>query len=149
LRLRQPTGKFAYVTSLTDETVSGYSIDHKSGALTPVSASALATGGEPIGIAVDPNGKFTYVTNNSSNTVSGYRVDPLTGSLTPLPGSPFGVAAGPYAVAIDPTAQFAYVTNTVPNTISAYLIDCDGYLTLVSGSSLPTGATPVAIAITK
>jgi hypothetical protein len=46
-------------------------------------------------------------------------------------------------------AQFAYATNVVDNTVSAYIIDCDGYLSPVSGSPFPTGAAPGSIAITK
>jgi len=41
------------------------------------------------------------------------------------------------------------VTNGLDNTVSAYIIDCDGYLSPISGSPFPTGGLPFAIAITK
>jgi 6-phosphogluconolactonase len=52
--------QFAYVANLADNTVSGYSIDRKTGALTAVPGSPFVTGGGAV--AVDPTGRFAYVT---------------------------------------------------------------------------------------
>ena len=92
--------QFAYVANINDNTVSGYSIDRKTGALTPVPGSPFATGILPFSVAVDPMAQFAYVTNRNSNTVSGYSIDRKTGALTPVPGSPFPTGDFPVSVAI-------------------------------------------------
>ena len=58
-----PTGKFAYVTNENGMTVSAYTINATSGALTPVAGSPFGTGNGPSAVAVDPTGRFAYVTN--------------------------------------------------------------------------------------
>jgi 6-phosphogluconolactonase (cycloisomerase 2 family) len=83
-------------------TVSGFSIDRKTGALTPVPGSPFAAGGNPRSVAVDPTAQFVYVTNERDNTVSGYSIDRKTGALTPVPGSPFAAGNTPISVAITP-----------------------------------------------
>src|SRR5206468_1456463 len=93
-----PTGKFAYVTNSGthgDNTVSGYTINATTGALTPIPGSPFAAGLNPLFVVVDPTGKFAYVTNFSDNTVSGYTID-ATGALTPIPGSPFATGGNPF-----------------------------------------------------
>ena len=47
--------QFAYVANVLDNTVSGYSIDHKTGALTPVPGSPFATGRFPSSVAITRN----------------------------------------------------------------------------------------------
>jgi 6-phosphogluconolactonase len=94
-----PTGKFAYVTNLDDNTVSGYSIDHKTGALTPLPGSPFGAGTDPNSIAIAPSAQFAYVTNSLDNTVSAYTID-CDGYLAPIAGSPFPTGALPFAIAI-------------------------------------------------
>src|SRR6202011_1547651 len=86
-----PSGKFAYVVNEGDNTVSGYTINATTGALTPIAGSPFAgtAGTYPQPVAVDPSGKFAYVANSSSTTVSGYTINATTGALTPVAGSPF------------------------------------------------------------
>ena len=64
-----PNSKFAYVANFFDGTVSGYSVDPKTGVLTQVPASP-PTGSMPRSVAVDITGQFVYVTNSGSNNVS-------------------------------------------------------------------------------
>jgi 6-phosphogluconolactonase len=104
--LAAPTARFVYVLNLSlniypsPGIISAYSIDNKTGALTPVPGSPFATGFYPLEVAVDPTAKFTYVTNLNSNTVSGYSIDRKTGDLTPVPGSPFATGRFPWSIAI-------------------------------------------------
>ena len=150
--------QFVYVANLADNTVSGYRIHRKTGALTPIPGSPFATGFSPYSVAVDPTGQFAYVANESienyragrPGTVSGYSIDRKTGALTPVPGSPFAGGDVPRSVTVDPTGQFAYVTNVYSNTISGYSIDRKtGALTLVSGSPFAAERGPVSLAITR
>jgi DNA-binding beta-propeller fold protein YncE len=100
-----PTGKFAYVTTLLPDNVSAYSIG-ANGVLTPVPGSPFAAGIAPVYVAVDPTGKFAYVTNLFDNNVSAYSIG-ANGALTPVPGSPFAAGIGPFGVAITPLVPFA------------------------------------------
>jgi 6-phosphogluconolactonase len=93
------------VTNNDADTVSGYNIDDKTGALTPVPGSQFSTGRVPLGIAVDPLGRFAYVANSNDNTVSGYRIDAKTGVLIPVEGLPFPAGNTPLSVAVDPKAS--------------------------------------------
>src|SRR6202023_734079 len=82
-----------------DNTVSGYTINPTTGALTLIAASPFAAGNTPVFVAVDPSGKFAYVANNGDNTVSGYTINLTTEALT-LIASPFPAGSFPTYLAI-------------------------------------------------
>ncbi len=104
-------GRFAYVANETSNTISAFSIDAATGALTPVAGSPFAsTGTTPVAVTVDPNGTYLYVANNGSNNVSVFSIDNATGALTSA-GDPIGAGAAPFAVLVDPSNQFLYVAN--------------------------------------
>jgi len=139
--------QYAYVTNARSDTVSAYSIDASSGAMTPVPGSPFAAENQPNTVAVNPAGTFAYVANggasvkNGPGTVSAYRVDAATGALTPIPGSPFAAGRYPSSIAVHPAGTFVYVTNGYDNTISAYSIHAaTGALTPIPGS--PFAGTP-------
>ena len=115
--------------------VSGYSIDPTTGALTLLPSSPFATGSEPSSVAVDPFNKFVFVANQGSNNVSAFTINSTTGALTPVPGSPFAAGTSPDWLVVDPSGNYLYVANFASNNISAYTIDSGtGVLTPVSGS---------------
>ena len=63
--------QFAYVAN-TNNTVSGYSIDRKTGGLTPVPGSPFEAKPGTFVIAVDPTARFAYVaTSDGTSTVLG------------------------------------------------------------------------------
>jgi hypothetical protein len=157
-----PSGKFAYVVNVClnlsfgcvpNGTVSAYTIDSTTGALSPVPGSPFATGADPESVAVDPSGKFAYVTSYSG-TVSVYTINSITGDLIPAPGSPFAANLSPVSVAVDPSGKFAYVANYCGNggcsigAVSAFNINTTtGALTPVPGSPYATGAVPNTVAV--
>jgi 6-phosphogluconolactonase len=101
-----PTSRFAYVVNRIDNTVSMYTIDPKTGSLTPNSATgnpaaAIATGVQPFRIGFDPTGKFVYVTNEGS-AASIYTVN-NDGTLTNAGAT--GVATGGLSTAITGVSQ--------------------------------------------
>jgi 6-phosphogluconolactonase (cycloisomerase 2 family) len=88
--------EFAYVVNQHDNTVSGYSVDGKTGALTPVPGSPFETGSRPFTVTVDPIAAFeAYVVNSDSNSVSVYSINRRSGALIPVPGSPFPTESSP------------------------------------------------------
>lgn len=132
-----PDGKSAYVSNAyvnptkgQGATVSQFSIDPQSGALSPKTPATVATGQAPHGIAVTPNGKNAYVTT-FDRTVWQYTVDPTTGGLSPK--TPITVPAGsndpsipPVSIAVTPDGTSAYVVSLgfrVNGIISQFSID--------------------------
>jgi 6-phosphogluconolactonase len=152
--LIDPSGQYLLVTnSGLPGSVSVFSIDSSSGALTAVSGSPFYANDSPSEIAMPPAGNFVYVSNPSSGMVTGFTFDAATGVLTQLPGSPFFSGAGASALAIDNSGQFLYVANTsapnpppsdVTGNISGFTILAAGGLQLIAGSPFTPsiGSTP-------
>jgi 6-phosphogluconolactonase len=139
-------GKFLYSANpdATKPSISGFSIDPASGALTPLSGSPFQL---PVShyIATDQTGAFLYVTSGAS--VVGYGIDATTGALTALAGFPVSAGANAHSISIDPTNQFLYVTNDGAANVSGFTLDAStGALTPMAGSPFPAGNHPEFIA---
>lgn len=91
-----PTGTYAYVTNLNDNSVTQFTVDASSGALT-MNGPDVATGQLPEQIAVDPSGRFAFVTNYSDGTISQFVIGD-TGRLTPNGTLSLGAQASPTAM---------------------------------------------------
>ena len=77
-----PPPEFLYVANEDDSTVSAYTIDSATGALSPVAGSPFASGLAPHGLTVDPSGRFVYTANRcfssthcARGTVSAYTIN--------------------------------------------------------------------------
>lgn len=138
-------GRFAYVSNAADNTISVYSIDSTTGALTAVGAP-VATGASPSAIAGSPDKQHVYVVNETSNDISAYSVDATTGALTQIAGSPFAAGTNPQALAFDPSGAYLYVANNGSNNLSAFAVDATtGALTPLPTATYPTGTGPSAV----
>jgi len=132
------TAKFAYVLNNQDKTVSTYSIDGISGALTQVGSTVSTGGTNPRAMAIDWYGKFLYIANQDSNTISAFTINRTTGALTTVPGSPFSTGPAPTGVAVEGTGRVLYVGTSGDDSLNAYYINSTtGALTF--WGSLPTG----------
>jgi YVTN family beta-propeller protein len=146
-----PSGKFAYAADGGafppgsfggSSSVSMYTINSTTGALTSIGMIAAGTG--PDSVAVDAAGKFAYVTNFGSNDVSMYTIDATTGALASI--GTIAAGTGPVSVAVDPAGKFAYVTNFGSNDVSMYTIDAaTGALTFIG--SIAAGTNPFSVAV--
>ena len=77
-----PSGKFLYSSNRGHDSIIEYSIDAKTGMLTPV--ADVPTGGkEPRHFAIDPTGNFLLAENQLSDTIAEFRIDSASGKLTP------------------------------------------------------------------
>ena len=150
-----PSGKFLYVSNFEDATgsISAYTIDPSTGALTQVPGSPYATlvNGGPAGLAVAPNGKFLYIamagTTGTGNQIVAQNINSTTGALSPVIGSPFATGNNPQSVTIDPAGKFLFSTNANDNTVSVFTLDSNaGGLTAV-GSPVSTGPFPFAAVV--
>jgi 6-phosphogluconolactonase (cycloisomerase 2 family) len=116
-----PNGKFLYTSNLSSSSLSAYSIDASTGALT-IFANYTGNGlGGPFKGTIDPTGTSFYVANNSSNTVSHYTINPATGVLTFVANySPPSGGTGTTAVVLDSTGTHAYVTASSGNVLELF-----------------------------
>jgi 6-phosphogluconolactonase (cycloisomerase 2 family) len=142
------TVRSAYVANYNDNTVSQYNLD-ASGALSAKSPATVATGFNPIGVAITPDGKSAYVTNSGSSTVSQYDIDSATGALSANSPATVAAGSGPTYVAVSADGKSAYVTNQGSGTVSQYDIGADGTLTPKTPATVATGAAPITIAVTS
>jgi 6-phosphogluconolactonase (cycloisomerase 2 family) len=104
-----PTYKYyVYVTNYTDNTISAFTEDPTTGALTST-GSATSAGTKPTMVVAHPNGGFLYVNHGDestgTNTIQAYSINKSTGALTAV-GS--AVASGYASFAIDPSGKFLY-----------------------------------------
>jgi 6-phosphogluconolactonase len=129
-------------------TVSAYSRNLTTGALTPVKGSPFEAGTLASAAAVDLNykGSYLYVTNEKSDNVSAFKINGTSGALRPVKGSPFAAGTNPSGLAVRPFNNNLYVTNVTSNNVSAYNID-DGALTPIKGSPFATGFAPSGVEI--
>jgi 6-phosphogluconolactonase len=138
---------FLYVTNAADNTLSAYSVDPTTGALTVIGAPT-ATGASPhaiVGLDIGAGERYVFVGNEGSNDVSAFTVSPTTGALTAVPGSPFAAGTDPQAMALYGSL---YVANVGSDTVSAYTIDANtGALTPLVPATYLTGKGPASIAI--
>jgi YVTN family beta-propeller protein len=95
-----PTGRFLYVTSPVDSTITEYGISAQTGLLTQV-GTPLATRAGPSDVKIEPSGHYLYVTNYTDGTISEYVIDPGTGALTEDHNSPFVSGPGVQSIAIE------------------------------------------------
>jgi 6-phosphogluconolactonase len=83
-----PNGKFLYESNRrtkseeerAPDTIGVYSVDHRTGMLTPVEQS-LTGGVMPRFFTIDPTGAYLLAANQISNNVVLYKIDPSTGRL--------------------------------------------------------------------
>ena len=75
-----PSGKFLYGSNRGHNSIAIFTIDEKSGELTPAGhqASGIKT---PRNFGIDPTGKWLLVANQDGDSVLVFRIDPKTGAL--------------------------------------------------------------------
>ena len=148
-----PSDRFAYVANscvttrdCSAGTVSAYTINSSTGALSAVASSPFAAGDDPQSVTVDPSGRFAYVANEG-DSVSAYTINSSTGALRGVAGSPFVAGISPTSVTVDPSGRFAYVANDEGN-VSAFTINgSTGALRAVAGSPFAAGEDPSSVTV--
>jgi 6-phosphogluconolactonase (cycloisomerase 2 family) len=129
---------YVYVANINGNTVSAFSINTSTGALTAV--GSFNTGNGPMSVAVDPQYPFVYVLNYLDGTITAYEITASTGALTAVSGSPFasGVTND---LAIAPTGTYLYAIAGLSNPGKAYAYKINtstGALTALSGNPYGT-----------
>jgi 6-phosphogluconolactonase len=150
-----PSRAFLYVANSTSNTVTGLTVNHTSGDLTPVGTAILPSpvcpvpatcNFNPMGVAVDSAGQFVFVLNQGSTipvvapSISVFSIDPTRGLLTQVGGSPFAAPANPEFIVASPNSEFLYVSSG-SGTISAFSIGSNG---VPSAVGVPLAVSPGA-----
>ena len=141
-----PAGNFLYVANFGSNTISVFSIDSSTGALT--FSSQVATGIAPQSMILSPSGNFLYVslTNQPYGFIEGFSIS--SGVLTPI--APVNTDnPDPDALAIDPSGTHLYVANSsASSSISIFTIDSAGGLAEVAGSPISdTYTNPLSLVL--
>ena len=141
--------EYSYVTNAADNTLSAYSIDPTTGALTVI-GTPIATGASPHAIVgvqnpANEDKRYVFVGNEGSNDVSAFVVNTTTGALTAVPGSPFYAGTDPQAMVVYAYNQPSlYVANAGSDNVFAYAID--GNTGALTGPSTgASGKNPTSI----
>jgi len=126
-------------TEATPGSISAFTINSSTGALTPVSGypQPIAVHGA---ISIDPKGRFLLVPETAG--VSLYAIDTTTGTLSAVSGSPFPAGTDPSLVSIDPMDRFVYVVNEGSANVSEFTFESTGALTPLAGSPVPVVSNP-------
>lgn len=133
--------KFLYAANQVSASISGFSVDPSTGALTPLAGFPMASGVNPVFLVLDPHDKFLVSVDIAEDTLHVYAIDFATGALTEVPPSPYGVGMEPRAAAVDPSGQFLYVASQSLNSVDAFTMSASGVLTRVPGAPFATGGT--------
>jgi 6-phosphogluconolactonase (cycloisomerase 2 family) len=139
-------GTHLYVTNVTSNDLSAFTINRTTGYLTQAPGSPYPISRTPTAVAVAPSGKFVYVTADNAiagDGVAAFSVNP-DGSLKTVAGSPFPTQVGPQSLLVDATGKYLYVADADFNGyIDGFTIDqTSGALTPLPGS--PFLITPAA-----
>jgi hypothetical protein len=76
--------------------ISAFTVDVGSGALTPVSGSPYAVTPNLLSVSVEPSGTFVYF--GTAGGIQAYAISQDSGALTEIPGSTFSAPGGSYAI---------------------------------------------------
>ena len=145
-----PNGKFAYLLTEIDATVTAFSYHATNGSLTaletvPTLPKGYAGPKEAAELAVDPRGKFLYASNRAGvDTITIFAIDPAKGTLKQV-GQVSTKGRTPRNFAIDPTGAFLLAANEDSGNVVVFRIDA------ATGGLTPTGqvvevAAPVSVA---
>jgi 6-phosphogluconolactonase len=134
-----PNGKFAYVLSEMDSSVTVFSYQAKTGAFTSLQTIStlpkdFSGPKQAAEIAVHPSGKFLYASSRGHDSIAVFAINEKKGTLTSL-GQVLTGGQTPRHFAIDPTGAYLLAENQDSNNIVVFHIDA------ATGNLIPTGQT--------
>lgn len=137
--------KLLFATNKGEGTISVFSINSSSGALTAI-GTPVASGGTMTSsgsMAVDDDENFLFVANSGTNTIAVFAIA-ADGTLTAVTGSPFDIGTAADGITLNAVGSLLYVA--APNTNSIIVLDvaADGSLSPIAGSPFPyTASGPI------
>jgi 6-phosphogluconolactonase len=132
--------EFAYVALDGENRIAVYSIDEKSGELSP--RPDVATSSPPGGLASDPKNRFLFAALRQAGRLASFRIG-SDGGLTLI--NTVAAGADPAFVATDRTGQFLLTAYYVAAKVSVHRIGKDGSLSEKPIQEIPTDEKAHAI----
>jgi len=134
-----PNGKFVYLLSEMESSVTAFAYQAKTGTLKNLQTISglppdYSGRKEAAEIAVHPSGKFLYTSNRGPDSIAIFAMDQAKGTLKSL-GQVLTGGKTPRHFAIDPTGAYLLAENQESNNIVVFHIDA------ATGSLTPTGQT--------
>jgi len=132
-----PDGKFVYVVSELNSTVTAFSYDISHSSFRELQVvSTLPSDfhgrNDTAEITVHSNGKWLFASNRGHDSIAVFKLDPASGKLQPAGDFPTG-GKEPRHFTIDPTGHFLLAENQNSNSIVVFRIDP------ATGALTPTG----------
>lgn len=132
--------KFAY-TGDQGASLSGYSVDTSTGALTTLNGFPLTIGLNPNVVAVDPQNRFLFVGDIAASELHVFTINSSTGALSETATSPYATVKEPVAIAVDPSGSHLYVASQGSDLVGGFNLSTTGALTPIAGSPFGTSGT--------
>ena len=147
-----PSGKFAYVVAELQQSVTGFSVNLKSGTLQRLQTLSTVPKdfkgeNDDAEIQIHPNGKFLYASNRGHDSLAVYAIDPGKGTLTQIDDVPTQGKI-PRSFEIDPTGKFLFAENEKSDNIVIFRIDAKTGLLAATGDKLDV-PEPVCLKVLK
>jgi trimeric autotransporter adhesin len=153
------TGSYLYATNYngTPPTISQYSINPTTGALTPLSPASVTLTTSPVLATLDPAGAHLYTANSNNlsgtvstpvNSISSFSIG-TNGALTSL-GADVTISGADFTfnLVVDPADAHIYVVDSGPVTgngqVFGYAVGSGGVIgSAITGTPIPTGPAPL------
>ena len=143
------TGEFAYVANAGDGTISVFSINVTTGALTFIQSVSVKPGFRVFGLAMHWSNEFLFASIDDASEVEEFDIGDgsFSGQIFAHNG-PYPAANGPRAVAINPKGTYLFATNNggIAEVVSQYTVDQSSGALTANGTA-PTGIRPFGIAV--
>jgi 6-phosphogluconolactonase len=122
-----PNGKFAYVISEMQGSVTAFAYDPATGALHSLQTISTLPKDfkgsiEDAEVAVHPSGKFLYASNRGHDSIAVFSIDAAKGTLIPVEYLPTG-GKTPRNFEIDPSGSLLFAANQDSDNIVVFRID--------------------------
>jgi 6-phosphogluconolactonase len=132
-----PNGKFAYVVSELNSTVTAFAFNPANASFSNLQVVStipkdFTPHNDTAEIVVHPSGKFLYASNRGRDSIAVFAIDPAKGTLTPA-GDFSTTGKTPRNFALDPTGNFLLAANQESNNIAVFRINP------ATGALTPTG----------
>lgn len=143
-----PGGRFVYVISEIQSTITAFAYDARSGRLKELQTittlpQAFTGTSSAAEVLVHPGGNFLYASNRGHDSIAVFAIDPKTGRLTPVEWvSAEGKTPGQFG--IDPSGSWLIAANQASDSLVLFRLDANTGRLQATGQSFTVG-TPSCV----
>jgi len=149
-----PSGRWVYILSEANDTISVHVFDEDIRALSVLASQIISTvpdaaaakKNKPGDLRLGRGGKFLYATNRGHDSIATFEVEG-DGTLKLVGHQPSG-GRTPWALAVDPGGEFLIVANNGTHTLAVFRLDPTNGAPLLL-TTVPLPAAPLAIHVAR